>query len=343
MVHIPPQRAELLARTFIQHDIAMIDQHPKYDDRYWSASYPLADYMQQEEVQQHREFGRDIYLRSFIFGPKSLAIDLQIRDVLWPELNPQAELPTDVFVWAWGEPPIPTLTKIGGYPYLPKDIAWPADSDRKPMAFVAQINFCDSTDLVPSLPGNLLLIFSKLYISAWPGEPSVARMGEEFDDQSSMRFVFLNTNETDSKNVIGKGDAPDTGFQLWPLHGHIFRTSDHQTLYDEYVKPHRSRIGGMWVDPPAVLLGTKIGGSPVWEQEAAECLKQGLSLDFLCQVISDRADLEKPDPYIGHPQPFDESTIEESREQERRLCIADLGSLYLFWDGEKIIWEDQGG
>ena len=136
-------------------------------------------------------------------------------------------------------------------------------------------------------------------------------------------------------------DLPDTPLQLWPLHGHIFRSSDHKGLYDEYVKPHNAQVGGMFVDPPAILRGWKIGGVPVWEQEDAQCVKQGLAVDFICQLMSDRAELEKPDPYIGHPKRFQSSWMHHNR--NRILCIADVGSMYLFWDGEKIVWEDQGG
>ena len=65
-----------------------------------------------------------------------------------------------IFVMSIGEPPQPHLTKIGGLPYLPRDVAWPLDDDFSPMPFIGQIYFSDSLSILPcDLPGDVLLFF----------------------------------------------------------------------------------------------------------------------------------------------------------------------------------------
>ena len=63
--------------------------------------------------------------------------------------------PTDLCVWGLGEAPRREMTKVGGVPYLRRDVPWPK-SGRKPWTFFFQINFADSRDLVDDLPGDVL-------------------------------------------------------------------------------------------------------------------------------------------------------------------------------------------
>jgi uncharacterized protein YwqG len=51
------------------------------------------------------------------------------------------------------------VTKVGGLPYRPADAPWPKDVTGSPLRFIAQLCFVDSRDLVPSLPGDVLLVF----------------------------------------------------------------------------------------------------------------------------------------------------------------------------------------
>src|SRR5262249_34190722 len=49
-------------------------------------------------------------------------------------------------------------TKVGGLPYWPADRPWPKNSAGLPYRFLAQLNFADSQDLLPELPGQVLLL-----------------------------------------------------------------------------------------------------------------------------------------------------------------------------------------
>lgn len=304
----------------------MNSNHAQFAPDEWTAKYRLDAHL--AGLRPSDDFDR--YLRSFIAGPKSLTLDLQMRSALWPDIESRDGIATDVFVWAWGKPENPSLTKIGGTPFLPKSMEWPHDSEGRPLHFIAQFNFSDSTDIVPDLPGDVLLIFCP---DRFPEDDDKTRI---YLDVDNCHFLFA---ESGTKEIHTKRSLPKTKLDLWELHGHIYRSSDHPDLYAEYVEPHIEKIGGMHVDPPAVLRGSKIGGVPTWEQEEPTWLKRKSKRRFLCQLMSDRAQVESEDPYIGHPKRFRSAW----GSRHRRLVIGDLGCMYLFWDGKKIHCEIQGG
>src|SRR5262245_46005232 len=109
-----------------------------------------------------------------IIGPGSLALVEQCRAAIQqrPNLGIFSEgsvrqktnlgrtKPVDVFVLAKGEPPVRDATKIGGVPYRPRAKPWPLTPDGKPATFLAQFNFMQSRDILSSLPGDILLMFS---------------------------------------------------------------------------------------------------------------------------------------------------------------------------------------
>lgn len=107
--------------------------------------------------------------RSRIVGPHDLHVLHELRR-LHHLTGPHAR-PTDLFVWATGEPPHRAMTKLGGVPFLPAAMAWP-ERDGTTADFCAQLNFADSRDLVPELPGDVLLVFRfhDLDHSSWSRE-----------------------------------------------------------------------------------------------------------------------------------------------------------------------------
>ncbi len=64
-------------------------------------------------------------------------------------------------------------SKVGGVPYLPLDATYPVDSNGKPLALLAQLNFAEIPNL-PDFPNQGILQF---YIAA------VDLYGMNFDDQ----------------------------------------------------------------------------------------------------------------------------------------------------------------
>ena len=91
--------------------------------------------------------------RSRIVGPYDLHVFDQRRKQ--QHVYGAEAKPSDYFIWASGEPSNRAMTKLGGIPYMPASLSWP---HREGTAgdFYAQLNFMDSKDLVPALPGDVL-------------------------------------------------------------------------------------------------------------------------------------------------------------------------------------------
>lgn len=135
-------------------------QHPVLDIRDWETEFPLKD--------DDREEG------GWIEHPGELARREQAlrRAKGRGDLGPC--VPADVFVWADTQlRDLPWLTRIGGTPWRPKDKPWPRDSNGVPLAFLGQICFADSVDILPcKLPGDVALLFgthSRGYVSITDG------------------------------------------------------------------------------------------------------------------------------------------------------------------------------
>ncbi len=94
-----------------------------------------------------------------ITGPYDIAVLEQLRDEAFATRPDLEREPTDVFVWSLGEPEQRAVTKISGLPYREAGKPWPHSRSGTPMNFVAQFCFADSRDIIPKLPGDLLLIF----------------------------------------------------------------------------------------------------------------------------------------------------------------------------------------
>ena len=94
--------------------------------------------------------------RRRIVGPHDLHVLHSLRRL--HRVAGAGEVPADFFIWATGEPPHRAMTKLGGVPYLPAAMAWP-ERDGTFGDFYGQLCFLDSKDLVPPLPGDVLLVF----------------------------------------------------------------------------------------------------------------------------------------------------------------------------------------
>jgi uncharacterized protein DUF1963 len=163
-----------------------------------------------------------------VVGPAAVAVNEQLRaEALSVAPHTGARFPTDVAVWAKGEPVHRSVTKIGGLPYRPLHAPWPEGDIGQPMRFVGQLCFVDSRDIVPALPGDVLLVFGD--DDALLSEPE--------------RLVFEWWPLTDAPLV---SEAPAVDELLAPFHAELHRTED-------------------WDD--AIFAGTKIGGLPKFIQE----------------------------------------------------------------------------
>ena len=130
-------------------------------------------------------------------------------------------------VWFVGGEPIDRcVTKIGGLPYRPARLAWPTAADGRPLAFLAQICFGASRDLVGNLPGDVLLMFV-------PDEPGGI--------STELYFEWFPLG---LKRLIGPEMVPDAVSSFAPCYGFVQRRSESGLRHE----------------------GFKIGGIPYWIQ-----------------------------------------------------------------------------
>ncbi len=258
-----------------------------------------------------------------VCGPGDLAVIEQIRAGLGVgTLGPAT--PTDVFVWALGEPSRREATKIGGAPYRPASAPWPKSNDGAPMELLAQVCFADSKDVVSlpggmfrkqrGLPGDVLLVFAPGdYLADW-----------DDDDQQSLVFEWQPLGLTD---LVRPGDAPPG--RLTPVHGQIHRTADFDMPPDGH--PIYNLYSGKSV---GLISGTKIGGVPSWGQG-----DPGLPGAHLCTIGSVNP-VSKRYPLLNvAAAPERKFGVEGNF-----LIMGDMGSLYLFVDGKgRVRWTVQGG
>ena len=197
------------------------------------------------------------------------------------------------------------------------------------MGFVCQINFQDSFDLVgPDLPGDLLLIFAQV-ASYRDGHSSISL--DEYD-HSTFEFRWMKAGRVRQPIT----HLPQTGLDLWPLHGIIHRTfdvseSDYHALECRGCLDMNNPLYQQSF-PPAIWKATKISGLPYWEQGVDLGMTPKLA-SFLCQMRSDDSSVGEPDPYVGHCGPMVGNPFDLTRHQ---LRIGDLGSVYLFVDNGRI-------
>ena len=266
--------------------------------------------------------------------------------------------PTDVFVFAKGEPPDRGVTKVGGLPFWPGDRTWPIGKSGEPMDFIAQFCFADSADLFDALPGEILLIFADgVYLKEWDDE-----------DKSALRFEWIKRAQV---NPIEAANVPKRRWELIPVYGQVHRTVDYLTggiwekewwsILLRRSKSPRDLFSGLGARRAlvkkyrrpwciAMIQGTKIGGVPSWIQDAEE-----LPGRFLCALGSIHPVYEtgtndivhRPFPFTNVPGPYVSGRrVFRSGNEEiptnQLLMWGDVGSLYLFLDDEgSIHWTIQ--
>jgi len=258
-----------------------------------------------------------------------------IRKRLDFEAHPS--LPTDVFVWGEGEPEKPYLTKIGGLPYLPKDIPWPKDADGQPYIFVMQICFADSKDIVSvPVPGEVLLMFVKH--DGWDGENLQCY---EPDDLHFQWIKIADHLTWDQQSMT------ENGFRSIEMSffGVIHRTRDYERSDEINRKLDEAKSRNQfaqffrtyWI--PA-MSGTKIGGIPFYIQYGPDD-KPFDDATYISQFVSLQFHPEVPFPLCNREKRMELGfkSDDSIHAKGKSLMIGDLGSIYFFMkpDGT-IVW-----
>ena len=214
--------------------------------------------------------------------------------------------PTDVFVFGWGESPRRDGTKVGGTPYWPADRPWPSSAAGKPCLFLAQFNFADSPDLLPDLPGDVLLLLLE-DAQGYLREPA------------QIRFEWLPLGLPTASDF---NDLP-SALKAGPFYGVIRRSADYPDVTE---RADALDIPGGYNLP--VLNGTKIGGVPHFIQAADEGTGE-----CLCQLGSVQAHARVPYPWVNRAEPlgleFDERGIYG---RGNSAVFGDMGTIYVFRD-----------
>jgi hypothetical protein len=292
--------------------------HPRFNLADFAPLFPLAEL---------RERGRErAFLRpggQIVTSPFHLAvIELLRRETLGTAV-PASATPVDVFVFGAGEPPAPYLTKIGGVPFRSRRKAWPRTSDGRLLGFVGQISFVDSTDLLPSPPGEVLLVFVD------PEKPLS-------DDAYFFEWITL-----DEGDLLSKSDTPDISFTWKPgriaqkrgalpearlfapfvCHGFIHRTFElpgGDAVFSAYAQSSRL----------AVFEATKIGGVPHWIQAP-----RAVAGRFVASLASIQPAPEVAYPWTNEPSPLGVA----ARHAIPTWKLGDMGSLHLFEKEESVL------
>lgn len=223
--------------------------HGRLDLSRWISEFPLSglraearDFVIRRRQELPKQYADDAAVAAHIqlmypkwqivVGPAAVAINEQLRQeaVVGGEV-PSTRVPTDLAVWARGELAERAVTKIGGLPYRPAGLPWPIGDTGRPLRFVGQLSFVDSRDIVPSLPGDVLLVFGD--DDALLGEPH--RLAFEWWPLTSGPLT---------------SEAPQTDAPLSPFHAVLHRTEDWDTTVFEGTK-----IGGV----PSFIQGEPVG------------------------------------------------------------------------------------
>ena len=218
-------------------------------------------------------------------------------------------IPTDVFVFAEGEPTRRQVTKIGGLPYWPASRPWPMTRKGLPYLFLAQFCFADSRDLFKRLPGDVLLIFI----------PSQEEEEDFFGSVcGAVHFEWMQCGES---SLIDESQIPnrESAYPLQRLYGVIRRTADYPKSEK---RASQLDVGGDY--RLSVLEATKIGGMARFIQAVPRKKRR-----LLCQLCSLQPAPDVPYPWVNRKKrmkvDFDADGI-----YSNDFSIGDMGSLYIF-------------
>lgn len=290
--------------------------HDQLDLDEWVSRLPL------------ESFSPDKLCGRVVVGPSRLAIIEQLRRQL--NLEPDAaSLSCDLFVLSLGSAPKQFITKFGGVPYRPKDKPWPT-SQGSPLQFIAQFCFLDSKDLVPVVPGDVLLIFAdrswdpcnkpnKYFICEWtryaiPDEELLPQIDAEYTQ--SLECFGSRVRVRDYQNVAEIAAAAKKKASPFLMRRHEKST--------EYIGLSR-------------YLGMKIGGLPF--PKDSQATPRGTLIASLSTIIPEK-DIVYPFYNREEAIPMrsrisrEETSRRAAAPQEQDWYLYDGMTICFFWDLE---------
>lgn len=210
-------------------------------------------------------------------------------------------IPTDVFVMAKGEPANRAVTKAGGLPYRPSNAEWPRHASG-PFAFLGQLRFTESRDLLPVSTGDVLLVFCS----------------PRFEDPDAFYFEWQNLGLRDLARSV-----PETPWIRTACFGYRYRTFDFLADHPQNSKEIETNR--------EVWLGFKIGGVPVEGHIATIASLNPGRFVLLGSMTSLVPVSDAPYPWINVPEPM---PFSESIEPNNCLYALDGFAVQIWFDGE---------
>jgi Domain of unknown function (DUF1963) len=268
----------------------------------WLARFPLKE-----------ECGH--YSAEIITSPCDLCQNVHLRREMQDQFDWGQAVPIDIFVMAEGEPKDRHVTKIGGLPYRPAATPWPTAPTGDPLVFLAQFNFADSKDLIPEVPGDVLLVF-----------------GDNADLPDTLSFEWQRCGIS---SLIQSDSVPGSSRLISPCHGYIHRTvSFPHALRQNNMKYPTCRGKEVWSWFHLLQLqATQIGEAPFFIQADDRSLPGRL----LCAISSVQPDQHMPYPWINHPEPW--MPEGEWNYETPFLMLGDVGCIYISLDeGGRLHW-----
>lgn len=293
--------------------------HEQLDIAHWKSFFSLARLREEARTQ-----GSSPPEACIITGPYDIAVLEQLREEAFATLPDIERVPTDVFVWYRGEPEQRAVTKIGGLPYRSAGKPWPAAASGTPLNFVAQFCFADSRDIIPTLPGDLLLIF--IEGKQWgTGEDDYDFFWGDYDEQDSE--VIFEWVTLGNFPLTTPTEVPQTHWKIMPCYAAIHRTWDYPTV-DGFAYRHIAQ------HIPTVFEATKIGGICPWVQD-----EEDIPGTYLCTLSSTHPDITESFPLLNVPEPIHY----EAWRQNHPLMIGDVGLMNMFINSYgDLRWTAQG-
>jgi hypothetical protein len=299
----------------------------------WNSA-PLPPFVRRTDGRLHGEIDLDELARTLrdapfrgevrtrIVGPHDLHVFEQRRRQRI--VRSAAAIPADYFVFASGEAPHRAMTKLGGVPFLPASMPWPR---RRGTVgdFYAQLSFVDSKDLLPSLPGDVLLVFR------FHDLPDVTSRQDEL-----YGFVWVDSSE---RRLIAPADVQRSqtcadGDTWATMHGYRVRTFDDPSQLE--------LLRAKQIDDVSLLTGeaTKVGGAPndcqsIWPPTVPNDYR------FLGQLTAVFPAVGVPFPVVDREAPLGSRDFAE----RERLCSgpgSGITCLYLDSRGDARVFFSEG-
>jgi hypothetical protein len=266
----------------------------------WSPKFPLQS--------KHGHYDAEI-----ITSPSDLCINEQLRVAVRDQYDWGRALPIDVFVMAEGEPPDRHVTKIGGLPYRPREIPWPAGPYGFNAVFLGQFCFSDSEDIVGKLPGDVLLIFGIL-----------PETGYKYCEDVRFEWYPLGLHD-----LVRAAQVPPQPWSFQPCYGYRFRTTAFPDAPQKHHPDEYPVVNGCAVQSPYLLpryQATQIGRAPYFIQDSA----REMFGRPLCALNSSQPAVDVAYPFINRSEPI--PLLEFPTDEW--LMFGDTGCLYVSFDDD---------